>query len=75
MSTPSSAEGEAEAPVAEVRLLDLPTDHPRPNRPSTRGDAEFFLLPEELYIGLREFSRAQGVTLYMSMLAAFYALL
>ena len=56
-------------------VLDLPTDHPRPNRPSTRGDAEFFLLPDELYHGLREFSRAQGVTLYMAMLAGFYALL
>ena len=56
-------------------VLELPTDHPRPNRPSTRGDAEFFLLPDSLYMGLREFSRAQGVTLYMSMLAAFYALL
>ncbi len=31
--------------------------------------------PTQLYAGLREFSRAQGVTLYMSMLAAFYALL
>jgi amino acid adenylation domain-containing protein len=56
-------------------VLDLPLDHPRPNRPSTRGEAEFFLLPDQLYAGLREFSRAQGVTLYMSMLAAFYALL
>ncbi len=56
-------------------VLDLPTDHPRPNRPSTRGDAKFFMLPEDLYMGLREFSRAQGVTLYMSMMAAFYALL
>ena len=57
------------------QVLDLPTDHPRPKGPSTRGDAEFFVLPDELYSGLRELARRQGVTLYMAMLATFYALL
>ncbi|MEM9599272.1 MAG: condensation domain-containing protein, partial [Acidobacteriota bacterium] len=56
-------------------VLDLPTDHPRPNRPSTKGDALVFALPADLYGGLREFGREHGYTLYMLTLAAFYTFL
>ncbi|MEM1206468.1 MAG: amino acid adenylation domain-containing protein, partial [Acidobacteriota bacterium] len=56
-------------------VLDLPTDHPRPNRPSTQGEAEMFPLPDDLYAGLRSFGKDQGYTLYMTTLAAFYALM
>ncbi|MEM8931460.1 MAG: amino acid adenylation domain-containing protein, partial [Acidobacteriota bacterium] len=56
-------------------VLDLPTDHPRPNRPSTRGDARVFALPDALYSGLRAFGKEHGFTLFMTMLASFEALL
>ncbi|HKG81126.1 MAG TPA: amino acid adenylation domain-containing protein, partial [Pyrinomonadaceae bacterium] len=61
----------AEAPA----LLDLPTDRPRPNVQSGRGAAEIFSLPEELSAALRQLSRHKGVTLFMTLLAAFKILL
>ena len=61
----------AEAPA----LLDLPTDRPRPNVQSGRGAAVTFSLPEELSAALRRLSRDNGVTLFMTLLAAFQILL
>jgi amino acid adenylation domain-containing protein/non-ribosomal peptide synthase protein (TIGR01720 family) len=55
--------------------LQLPTDHPRPSLPSYRGARLFFELNGELYHSLLEFSRSQGVTFYMLLLAAFQLLL
>ncbi|MEE8526489.1 MAG: amino acid adenylation domain-containing protein, partial [Thermoanaerobaculia bacterium] len=56
-------------------LLPLSTDFQRPARPSHRGDAKFFDLPQDLYRDLRQLSRRQGVTLFMTTLAAFALLL
>jgi amino acid adenylation domain-containing protein len=56
-------------------LLDLPTSHPRPNVQSTRGAAETFTLPPDLSDSLRQLSRREGVTLFMTLLAAFNVLL
>lgn len=56
-------------------LLDLPSDRPRPRRQSFRGAAPRFELPRELLDGLRRLSRREGATLFMTMLAAFLALL
>jgi amino acid adenylation domain-containing protein len=56
-------------------VLQLPTDRPRPSRQTFRGDLELSLIPEELYQDLRTFSRREGFTLYMTMLAAFFSLL
>ncbi|MEO6196237.1 MAG: amino acid adenylation domain-containing protein [Thermoanaerobaculia bacterium] len=55
--------------------LEIATDRPRPARTSFAGDVELFLLPPDLYDGLRKFSRREGFTLYMTMLAGFFALL
>ncbi len=55
--------------------LEIATDRPRPARTSFAGDVELFLIPPELYDALRKFSRREGFTLYMTMLAGFFALL
>jgi alpha-ketoglutarate-dependent taurine dioxygenase len=51
--------------------LQLPTDHPRPQRPSSRGATQSFELNEELSTSLKDLSRREGVTLFMTLLAAF----
>jgi amino acid adenylation domain-containing protein len=56
-------------------FLELPTDRPRPNGPSFAGDITLYRLPVALYESLRAFSRREGFTLYMTMLAGFFALL
>jgi amino acid adenylation domain-containing protein len=55
--------------------LDLPLDHPRPPGPSPRGDRRVLLLPPGLVTALRALSRREGVTLFMTLLAAFDVLL
>jgi len=55
--------------------LELPTDRPRPVRPSFAGEMRLLRIEPELYQELRTFSRRQGFTLFMTMLAAYYALL
>ncbi|HEX7182531.1 MAG TPA: amino acid adenylation domain-containing protein, partial [Thermoanaerobaculia bacterium] len=55
--------------------LELPADRPRPRAHSFRGGALRVDLPLRLYADLRAFSRREGSTLFMTMLAAFYALL
>lgn len=56
-------------------LLDLPTDRPRPAMQSYRGAAFPFQLSEGLSSSLRDLSRQQGSTLFMTLLAAFQTLL
>ncbi|HDQ71832.1 MAG TPA: amino acid adenylation domain-containing protein, partial [Chloroflexi bacterium] len=56
-------------------LLELPTDRPRPPVQSYRGNRERIELPGELAEGLRALSRRAGTTLFMTLLAAFQALL
>jgi len=56
-------------------VLDLPADHPRPRRRSYAGARESALLPKALADSLESFSRREGVTLFMTLLAAFYVLL
>ncbi|HKV07314.1 MAG TPA: amino acid adenylation domain-containing protein [Thermoanaerobaculia bacterium] len=56
-------------------VLELPTDRPRPNRPSFAGDITLYRLPVDLYGNLRSFCRREGFTLYMTMLAGFFSLL
>ena len=56
-------------------LLELPADGPRPAVASWRGGVESFLIPGVVCKQLKELSRREGVTLYMTLLAAFQALL
>jgi amino acid adenylation domain-containing protein len=61
--------------VGAPALLPLPTDFPRPAAPSFRGKALRIEVPAELSLSLKQLSRRAGCTLYMTMLAAFLALL
>ena len=56
-------------------FLDLPLDRMRPPRQSFRGTTRLFTLDAELHRRLVRLGQAEGVTLYMTMLAAFNVLL
>lgn len=56
-------------------VLELPTDAPRPTEPTLAGSHHFFEVPPALADALRELSRREQVTLYMTLLAAFKSLL
>src|SRR5689334_11853489 len=56
-------------------VLELPTDYPRPALMTFNGAALSLKLPRELSEELKALSRAEGVTLFMSLLAAFQLLL
>ena len=56
-------------------ILELPTDRPRPPIQTMRGARHTFTLSEALTEQLKAISRKEGVTMYMTMLAAWQALL
>jgi amino acid adenylation domain-containing protein len=56
-------------------VLDLPGDRPRPPVQSHSGARQALHLPAELVGSLKELSQRQGVTLFMTLLAAFQTLL
>ena len=56
-------------------LLALPTDYPRPAEQSYQGNHYSQTLSADVTIALNTLSRAQGVTLFMTLLAAFDILL
>jgi amino acid adenylation domain-containing protein len=58
-----------------ISPLELPTDHPRPPVPTYRGALHEFEVPGELTDLLQSLSHAEGVTLNMTLLAAFQVLL
>ncbi len=60
--------------LAGLPPLDLPTDRPRPARRLGRGAIRSFGLPEELRQSLARFSREEGATLFMTLLAGLSAL-
>src|SRR5512146_239643 len=61
--------------LADLPVLELPTDRPRPMAASYRGARVAFELGEALTRGLKELSRREGATLFMTLLAAFQVLL
>jgi amino acid adenylation domain-containing protein/non-ribosomal peptide synthase protein (TIGR01720 family) len=56
-------------------LLELPTDRPRAAAPGDEGAVQPFSLSTEATARLRAEARAQGATLFMTLLAAFQAVL
>ncbi|MFD2168562.1 amino acid adenylation domain-containing protein [Tumebacillus lipolyticus] len=56
-------------------MLQLPFDRPRPPVQSNRGTTESFQLSVELTQALKTYGHQQSATLFMTMLAAFQALL
>ncbi|HEX8556986.1 MAG TPA: amino acid adenylation domain-containing protein [Pyrinomonadaceae bacterium] len=59
----------------ELPVLELPADRPRPPAPSYRGAEELLDVGPRLAGRLRALGREGGATLYMTLLAAFDALL
>ena len=55
--------------------LDLPADHARPRLESFQGARHAKLVPRAVVDGIKALSRGEGVTLFMSLLAAFNVLL
>lgn len=58
-----------------LATLQLPTDRPRPAIQSFRGARQTLALPKDLSVALKALSRKEGVTLFMTLLAAFQTLL
>ncbi len=61
--------------LAGVADLDLPTDRPRSPVPRDRGARREVSIPEGLTDRIKAVGRLEGLTLYMTLLAAFQALL
>ena len=61
--------------LGELPVLELPADRARPALQSYEGASVGFRLSAEVSAGLKELSRREGVTLFMTLLAAFQALL
>ncbi|WDD36480.1 amino acid adenylation domain-containing protein (plasmid) [Nostoc sp. UHCC 0926] len=58
-----------------ISVLNLPTDRLRPAVPTYKGAKQFLELPHSLTQALEALSYQEGVTLFMTMLAAFQTLL
>jgi hypothetical protein len=58
-----------------LQMVELPADYPRTGEPALRGERLTQTLSPELSQSLRDLSRREGVTLYMTLLAAFNTLL
>ena len=61
--------------LADLPVLELPTDRPRPLEQTFRGARHRTVFPKRLTEGLKELSQREGATLYMTLLAAFQTLL
>ena len=58
-----------------ISILNLPTDTPRPATQTYRGATQFLQLSKSLSEALEALSQREGVTLFMTLLAAFQTLL
>jgi amino acid adenylation domain-containing protein len=56
-------------------VLELPTDRPRPSVKTFWGDSAYITISESQTAQLRSLGQAEGATLFMTLLAAFAALL
>jgi amino acid adenylation domain-containing protein len=61
--------------LAGLPALEIPTDHPRPIAPSGRGGQRSQDWPNALTDALKTVGRAEGATLFMTLLAGFEAVL
>jgi amino acid adenylation domain-containing protein/non-ribosomal peptide synthase protein (TIGR01720 family) len=61
--------------LANLTMLQLPLDHPRPTVQTHRGSVQSLMLSEKLVGSLHALSQQEGCTLFMTLMAAFQALL
>src|SRR5581483_7249592 len=61
--------------LADVPVLELPTDRPRPPVRSSDAAVVAFTVPAQTTAELRSLARERGVTMFMALLAAFDVLL
>ncbi|BAY08030.1 non-ribosomal peptide synthetase [Calothrix sp. NIES-2098] len=61
--------------LANLPILQLPTDRPRPAIQTYRGTRQPFAISKSLSDTVTRFSQQEGVTLFMTLLAAFQTLL
>jgi amino acid adenylation domain-containing protein/non-ribosomal peptide synthase protein (TIGR01720 family) len=61
--------------LADLPVLRLPTDRPRPPVASYTGARHNLHVPARLHAALRALSQAEGATMFMTLLAAFHLLL
>jgi amino acid adenylation domain-containing protein/thioester reductase-like protein len=61
--------------LADLSVLALPTDRPRPAFQKFRGAKRSFVIEKDLFEAVKALSRKEGATLYMTLLAAFKAML
>lgn len=61
--------------AGELPVIELPTDQQRSSRQTFSGGTYRFVLPTELIEALEKLSRQEDVTLFMTLLTAFYMLL
>ncbi|MBE8964963.1 TauD/TfdA family dioxygenase [Nostocales cyanobacterium LEGE 12452] len=61
--------------LANLPVLELPTDYPRPEIQTFRGSRQHLELPKELCEEIKALSRREGVTLFMTLVAAFKTLM
>jgi amino acid adenylation domain-containing protein/non-ribosomal peptide synthase protein (TIGR01720 family) len=61
--------------LADLPILQLPLDHPRPAVGTFRGARQCLVISKDLTEALKTLSQQEGVTLYMTLLAAFKTLL
>jgi alpha-ketoglutarate-dependent taurine dioxygenase len=61
--------------LAKLPIVELPTDRPRPEFQILRGTRQYLHLPKELSEEITVLNRREGVTLFMTLLAAFKTLL
>ncbi|HEX2077520.1 MAG TPA: amino acid adenylation domain-containing protein [Longimicrobium sp.] len=61
--------------LAGVPVMELPTDYPRPAQNAFRGETQKMQLEAPLAAALQEFSRREGMSLFMVLLAAFDVML
>lgn len=59
----------------DLPVLELPTDRPRPAIQTDRGATQSFALSESVTAALKQLCQQEGVTLFMTLLAAFKVLL
>ncbi len=63
------------ARLADLPVLELPTEHPRPVAQGFDGARRSVVIPRKLYLGLRDLAQRTGTTMYMALLSAYATVL